>query len=129
MFGAYTDCSWPAADGTVAADPSGKSFIFSLTNADDKAVRFSLKDKERAIELEVSSVRFGAIEMEGDEQTGWPNFAIMDNDLAADHKDANLANSINVTQAYQPDDGRVCDSTFLAGQFLFAAAEIEVFQL
>ena len=127
VFGAYTHCSWPAVNGTVA-DPIGKSFLFSLVNASGKAVRFSLRDKDRAIRLS-EWISFGACKEEDNNMTGWPNFVLMHNGLAADQKDANIANSIDATKAYQPDDGQVCGGSFLAGQPYFAADEIEVFQL
>ena len=128
VFGTYTHCSWPVADGTVA-DPSGKSCIFLLVNVSRKAVRFGIQDKDRAIEVHGIGLFCGTIKMEGDRQTGWPNFVLMHNGLAADQKDANIANSIDATKAYQPDDGQVCGGSFLAGQPYFAADEIEVFQL
>ena len=128
VFGAYTHCSWPAAEGVVA-DPTGKSFLFSLVNAANKAVRFSLKDKERAVESSAIGLRFGATQKQDGRYAGWPNFVIMRNGLAADQKDANVAISTDVAESYQPDDDQKCDDTFLAGQVLFTTEEIEVFQL
>jgi len=126
VFGAYTHCSWPSAVSTVA-DPTGKSFLFSLVNANNKAVRFSLVDKDRAIQL-LDWVSFGAAKWEGDKVTGYPNFALMLKG-AADQMGANCANPLAADKAYQPDDGQERDETFLAGQEDFEAAEIEVFQL
>lgn len=128
MFGAYTHCAWPAAKGIIA-DPTGKSFLFSLVNKADKAVRFSLRDKNRAMQLSRGSVCFGSDKVEDGKATGFPNFILMFKG-AADQKDANAANdSKRNGTPYQPDDGRVCEETFLAGQSYFAAEEIEVFQL
>lgn len=128
VFGAYTHCAWSAVKGTVA-DPTGRSFLISLVNADDQTARFSLKAKDRATDVHGRGILFGTIKMEGGKQTTWPNLVIMDKGLAADQKDANIANSINATRAYQPDDGQTRDATFLAGQSYFAAEEFEVFQL
>ena len=127
IFGAYTHCGWPSLNGTVA-DPTGQSFIFSLVNGSGKAVRFSLRDKDRAIRL-TDRICFGASKYEDGKTTGFPNFILMFNGVA-DEKDANAANDCDDHDTpYQPDDGAVCDDTFLAGQVFFAAAEIEVFQL
>ena len=120
-------CSWPAANSTVA-DPTGKSFFFSLVNASGMAARFSLRDKDRAIRLAGGGISFGTWKYEGGKETGYPNFMLM-HEGAADQQDANCANPINANKAYQLDDGQVCDNTFLAGQWHFAAAEIEVFKL
>jgi hypothetical protein len=112
VFGAYTHCAWPTANGTVA-DPTGKSFLFSLVNKTGKAARFSLHDKDRAIQLS-DWVGFGAKQKDG-KVTAYPNFVLMLKG-AADQKDANAANPINSGKAYQPDDGQERDDTFLAGQ-------------
>ena len=128
IFGAYTHCAWPAANGIVG-DPTGRSFLFSLVNKADKAVRFSLRDKNRAMQLSRSTVCFGSDQVEDGKTTGVPNFILMFK-RAADQKNANAANdSKRDGTPYQPDDGRVRDETFLAGQQYFAAEEIEVFQL
>jgi len=127
VFGAYSHCSWPAVNRTVA-DPTGKSFLFSLVYAGGSAVRFSLRDKDRAIQLS-GSVGFGADKWQDGKATGYPNFILMYLGRSADEKDANAANHPVGDTPYQADGGAVCDDTFFAGQRLFAAAEIEVFQL
>jgi hypothetical protein len=126
VFGAYTHCSWPAAEGTVA-DPTGKSFLFSLVNASGSAVCFSLRDRDRAIRLG-GSVSFGAEKYEDGKATAFSNIMLMWQG-AADQKDANAANPWAADKAYQPKDGAPYSQTFLAGQRYFTAAEIEVFQL
>ena len=127
VFGAYSHCSWPAVNRTVA-DPTGKSFLFSLVNASGQSVRFSLRVKDRAIDL-AECVSFGAEKYEGGKTTGYANVLLMHTG-AADQKGANCANHPkNHSAPYQTDDGTVCDINFLAGQQYFAAAEIEVFQL
>ena len=129
IFGAYTHCSWPAADGIVA-DPTGKSFLFSLASASSKAVRFSLREKGRALQLTSTRVRFGASNGSGHGQSGWPNFILMHDGRAADENRGNCANDVDGGAAYQPDNAAfACDIAFLAGLEYFAAAEIEVFQL
>ena len=127
IFGAYTHCSWPAAN-RIVVDPTGKSFLFSLVNASGKAVRFSLRDKDRAIQLS-GAIGFGAEKYEDGKATAHSNFLLMLKG-AADQKDANCANHPkNHGAPYLADDDAVCDLTFLAGQQYFAAAEIEVFQV
>ena len=129
VFGAYTHCKWPAADAVVG-DPSGKSFLFSLINASSKAVRFSLREKGRALQLTRTRVRFGASSGSGHGQSGWPNVILMHDGRAADEACGNCANDVDGGAADQPDAAAfACDITFLAGQEFFAAAEIEVFQL
>ena len=129
IFGAYTHCSWPSAEGIIA-DPTGMSFLFSLVNGSGKAVRFSLREKGRAVQLTSTRVRFGASSGSGHGQSGWPNVILMHDGRAADEKKGNCANDVDGGAAYQPDAAAfACDITFLAGQEFFAAAEIEVFQL
>jgi hypothetical protein len=129
VFGAYTHCAWPAGNGVVA-DPTGKSFLFSLINKTGKAVRFSLEDKERAVQLG-SGISFGAGKYEDGQRTGLSNLTLMLKG-AADQKDANLALIVNANKAYQPDDAALkCIGTFFefAGEHRFSAEEIEVYQL
>jgi len=127
IIGAYTHCAWPAARGTVA-DPTGKSFVFSLVNASGQSVRFGLRDKDRAIELG-SAISLGAFYREGGNVVGFPNFILMIKGQAADQKNANFAYSPKDHGApYQPGHGAVCDDTFFSGQY-FQAEEIEVYQL
>ena len=126
IFGAYTHCSWPAVN-RVVADPTGKSFLFSLVNASSKAARFSLRDKDRAFRV-ADSICCGAEKYEDGKAAAFASFVLMLKG-AADEKDANGANSVKANSAYQSDDGTVCDHTFLAGRQLFAAEQIEVYQL
>jgi len=128
VFGAYTHCTWPSAADAVVADPTGKSFLFSLVNASGTAVRFSLRDKDRAIRV-AGSVSFGAGKYEDGKTTGFPNFILMFKGVA-DQKDANCSNHPkNHGAPYQTDDDTVCDETFLAGQKYFSLEQIEVYQL
>ena len=127
IFGAYTHCKWPAVNAVVA-DPTGKSFLFSLVNGSGKAVRFSLKDKDRAIQL-ADSVHFGAAKWEGGKVTALPNFLLMYLGRAANQHGNAACHPENNNTPYQPDDGAACDQTFLAGEQYFTAAEIEVYQL
>ena len=129
IIGAYTHCTWPAVR-CVVADPTGKSFVFSLVNASGKAVRFSLRDKDRAIRL-AGCVCFGAEKFEDAKLVGFPNFVLMIKGQAADQKNANFAYSQKDHGApYQHGHvhGEVCDGTFFSGQY-FQAEEIEVYQL
>lgn len=47
IFGAYVACEWPKLTADMAGlayDPSGTSFLFSLTNAHHRPLRFRLSD-------------------------------------------------------------------------------------
>lgn len=121
MFGAYTHCKWPKdKDSGVVADRSGHSFLFSLTNAVNKPVRFSLRKKEHAIAVSSIGFRFG---FDG------ANFALNHGGRAADEAQGNNAWQLSQHSAYQPDDGVACGAVFFAGSKLFAAAEVEVYEL
>ena len=126
MFGAYTHCSWPKDVGTgPVADPSGRSFLFSLVNETDKPVRFSLRDKDGAIAVSSHGVQFGVNGM---------NFLLYHNGAAADcggYDSGNYAIKISEgVNSYQPDDRNFeWHTNFLAGEMGFAAADIEVYEL
>lgn len=126
LFGAYNHFSWPVDGGTVA-DPTGKSFLFSLLNANGKAVRFNLRDNYRAIRL-CSGIHFGPAKFKDGKTTLCTNIALMSNGRAADERAANTAVSWeeNADGECEADDA---DLEFLVGQKFFAAAEIEVYQL
>jgi len=135
LFGAFSLPRWPA-DGT-AADPTGKSFLFSLVNKLDRPARFALRDAGHALEMAADGVRFGGCKRAGGAQTSWPNFGLMVHGRAADQPDGNTANHAQrYSAAYAPEDlGRpgaapeMCDETFFGGQQFFAAEEIEVYKL
>lgn len=123
MFGAYTNCSWPKNedDGRVA-DLTGQSFLFSLSNAADKAVRFSLSNKNDAVGLEPGGgVHFGLNGI---------NFVLNFEGAASDDDRGNTVFPLNEFTAYQPDDKNfLCGVDFFAGSEYFAAADIEVYLL
>ena len=121
MFGAYTQCKWPKSEGAVVADPSGQSFLFSLTNKSGRAARFSLRRKDEAVMLHFSSgVHFG-----------WQtSFALLSQGKAAGDAGGNAAFALDARSSYQPDDKGVwCGDDFFAGSKDFAAADIEVYEL
>ena len=130
IFGAYLACAWPAVgDEKTVSDPSGRSFLFSLVNKDNKPVRFTLRDKNRALEVSSDGIRFGGRNMEGDKQVSWPNFALMRSGHPASHGEGNVATDTQKGQcAFQPEGAAMCDSAFLAGSQEFGAG-IEVHQL
>ena len=123
MFGAYTQCKWPKdADSGRVADPSGLSFLFSLINAADKTVRFSLSNKGDAI---------GA-KPRGSVYFGWQriNCILYYRGQAANQANGNTANSVHKDSSYQPDDGDLTRGAgFFAGSNYFSAADIEVYEL
>lgn len=129
VFGAYTHCSWPAADDTVVADPSGKSFLFSLVNADNQPVCFSLRDKNRAIRMGINGIRFGHQKRVG-ESEALSNLCLMVSGCAANEDQGNFVCDFDhPLSAYQADGGKAINGNFVAGDVYFAAAEIEVFQM
>ena len=123
MFGAYTHCKWPKDVGSgkaPVADPSGHSFLFSLTNVTGKVVRFSLRDKNQALTLS-TGVYFG--------YSGHP-FALNCGHNGSDCGDGNRTWPLNEKSNYQPDDGDFTRGVdFFAGSQDFAAADIEVYEL
>ena len=126
VFGAYTHCAWPAAARGVVADPSGRSFLFSLSNKDNHPLRFSLKDKGRAIHVTGNSVMFGK---DKGQSSVFCNLCLF-HGLAANADKGNFVFDLdNPLSAYQADGGAPVAHNFVAGDVYFAAAEIEVFQL
>jgi len=91
VFGAYTHCKWPAVNGIVA-DPTGKSFLISLVNASGKAVRFSLRHKERAVELHGRGVFFGSLEVAHGLEIAHPNFGLCFEGRAANQVSGSFSN-------------------------------------
>ena len=121
MFGAYTQCPWPQYSDRVG-DPSGKSFLFSLTNAAGKAARFSLHNRDEAFGLTADlGIYFGMFRA---------NCILYHQGKAANMAAGNTANSAHKGSAYQPDDGDFTRGLdFFAGSKFFAAADIEVYEL
>ena len=130
IFGAYLACAWPAAGNCkVVSDPSGLSFLFSLVNRENKAVRFTLRDKNRALHVLTNGVRFGGCKQEGDQQASWPNFVLMRSGRPANDGQGNTANDTEEGNCAFQLTATECDEAFLAGSQRFAAEEIEVYQL
>ena len=119
VFGAYSECRWPKSNRAGVRDPSGLSFLFSLTNATDKAVRFSLRNSNAPIAIS-TSVYFGQP----------ASFALNFNLRASEHPRGNTAWPLDAASSYQPDDGDFTrGDDFFAGSGWFAAADIEVYEL
>ena len=128
MFGAYSRSCWPTTDGLVA-DPSGQSFLFSLTNKGDKPLRFSLRDTDRAIYRGANGVRFGYDKTAGRSQCN-SNLCLMVGGCAANDDQGNFVCDLsNQLSAYQADGGAPVARDLVAGGVWFAAVEMEVFQL
>ena len=49
ICGAFTPLQWPKEDVGPVADPSGRTFLFSLSIAHGRAVRLKLTDAQRAL--------------------------------------------------------------------------------
>lgn len=119
MFGAYTHCIWANGDRGVA-DPSGKSFLFSLVNDVGRAVRFPLRNNKVAVALPSGGgVHFGL---------NGTNFALNFQGAATDDDRGNTAGSLSKNSSYLPDRTIVCGIDVFAGSEFFAAADIEVFE-
>jgi hypothetical protein len=141
IFGAFTAVSWPKPTEKYAtvADPSGSSFLFSLTNEYQRPFRMSLKDKSRSISLDdFNGPCFGG--EEEDAAGKWIKFCnlmLMYGGRDARREDGCCAIPQNdATYAYRLDDwnqdeplGFKLDETTFAGSQYFAAAEIEVYSL
>jgi len=114
VFGAYTHCKWsaPKAAYDPVTDPSGQSFLFSLVNATGKAVRFSLRDKDGAIQLGGSNVSFGVYNKDAKGRVRVrPNFELMYCGREADQPTGNFAHANDAHSSYRLDDAAVkCDS-------------------
>ena len=131
VFGAYTHCAWTILVSAIVADPSGRSFLFSLVNATGKAVRFSLRHQDSAVQLAGRCLSFGSyVEDANGAVLARPNFTLMHAGRAVDRAQGNFARAIDALSSYQHHDG-IDDysDSFLAGREYFAAAEIEVYQL
>jgi len=75
----------------------------SLINGCGKAVRFSLRDKDRAIRV-ANCICFGESKWVAGKAVGHPNFMLMHKE-AADQQDANGVNNPKLSDApYQSDD-------------------------
>ena len=121
----YTHCAWLVNDGLVA-DPSGQSFLFSLTNKGDQPLRFSLKDKDRAVYVARCSVMFGK---ERNWSSGFCNLCLF-HGRAANADTGNYVFGLdNPMSTYQADGGVAVAEDFVAGGVYIAATEIEVFQI
>jgi hypothetical protein len=65
VFDAFTPVPWPSPVGrprtapSAVADPSGRTFLFSLTNAHGRAVKLRLKNSERGRALNIARGPFG----------------------------------------------------------------------
>jgi hypothetical protein len=142
IFGAFTAVSWPKPIEAyqVLADPSGSSFLFSLTNKYQRPFRMSLKDKSRSISLDNSNgPRFGSDEK--DAAGKWIKFCNLmlmfdgrdarqeSGCYANPHDDATCAYQLDPWKAGQEPAGFQLDETTFAGSHFFAAAEIEVYSL
>ena len=131
VFGAYVACAWSAIGDHPVPDPSGRSFLFSLVNKENKAVKLTLHDKDHVLQVTADkSIRFGGIKMEGGKQVSWSNFILMFNGRPANDAHGNVANDTVIANcAFQPMGVTICDDTYLAGSDYFAAEETEVYQL
>ena len=140
VCGAYTPLSWPADAATHrghVADPSGRTFLFSLVNAHGRPGKLRLKDSHREKALNFRGSGYGPGFGSG------ADLRLMWNANSASHVQGCSAqqNSFKLDQEADADAGLppirfASDKTLLAGDdgrgqvFCdFAAVEIEVYQL
>lgn len=136
VFGAYTHVKWPKfvpiddgddLGGKSVYDKTDSSFLFSLVNKGKKPVQMDLWNGEPAIQLSDLGVRFGSVcDPYHDGNVCYPAFELMHEGDAANTESGNSANAGSCVGSY---DLEGYGQKFLAGAPLFAAAEIEVFQL
>jgi hypothetical protein len=138
VCGAFTPVSWPAdaADKpSCVADPSGRTFLFSLVNAHGRAVKLRLRDGHQRSALNLDGAAWG------------PGFGHAADLLLMSRKAANERGgcfSFPYSFEFDGDSERAAglppipfayDEKLLAGDRVgyyggyFAAAEIEVYQL
>jgi hypothetical protein len=144
VFGAYTAVDWPnrPARGTPAvnvSDPSGSSFLFSLTNKYDRPFRMSLIDCECALCVHpTAGPMFGAdVKDAVGKLVNCCNLYLMLHGKAANESRGNWSsNHSDGENAYQLDEWAGAPPIdfnpnwyTLAGQRVFAAAEIEVYSM
>jgi hypothetical protein len=113
IFGGFTPLAWDSSGG-YKADPTGKSFVFSLVNPrGGSAHRFPLKNASSAIWCGSS---YGPIFGDG-------------HDIhIADKSNANNSSYSILDRGYQNDTG-VGATEVLAGQQRFTVKEMEIFSL
>jgi hypothetical protein len=137
VFGAFTPLSWPADNSLCShvADPSGRTFLFSLVNAHGRAVKLRLKEAQRDKALTAygsgNGPCFGNSDlclMYGKAATDPQGSYGRPDSFELDHETEAAAGLPPIDLAY--------DKSLLAGDdgkgqanVCFAAAEIEVYQL
>ena len=141
MFGAFTPVPWPSPIGrprtapSAVADPSGRTFLFSLANAHGRSVKLRLKPCEHRFALNFEKVGSGPCFGSGDLHLMWGEAAdgphgcfAQPNSFDLDHEAEAAAGLPAIPFPY--------DQTLLAGDagrhergVVFAAAEIEVYEL
>ena len=135
VCGAYTPVSWPADNSHYShvADPSGRTFLFSLVNAHGRAVKLRLADGQHHSALNLTGAAWGpgfgadlrlmrekaANESNGCYASPYSFELDEDSERAAGLPPIPFA----YDKALLAGDGSGCFGTF------FAAAEIEVYEL
>jgi hypothetical protein len=113
-FGGYTPLACTSSPRTWVADPSSKSFVFTLSNPHDVGPRiFTLKQPEKAI---WSGNGYGAVFPGG-------------HDFQIGSSRTNASANYTIFGSSYTNDTGFGDRTFLAGEFNFSVKEIEVFEL
>jgi hypothetical protein len=113
IFGGFTPIPWDSS-GSYKADPTGKSFVFSLVSPRNApAHRFPLKNARYAIDCGASD---------------GPMFGNGHDVYIADNSNANTSSYSSLGSEYLNDTG-LNGQEVLAGQYYFTVEEIEVFSL
>jgi hypothetical protein len=120
IFGGFTPVAWKSGDWHSKADPSLKSFLFTLMNPHNfPARRFALKAEKKDQAIYCNSwdgPRFGGGMM------GGADICVRDNCNAKTNSATSLGNG------YTNDTG-VDGETFFTGSYQFQVKEIEVFEI
>jgi hypothetical protein len=136
---AYTPVSWPTNAAThkaCVADPSGRTFLFSLVNAHGRAVKLRLKDGQHNNAIKLNGATWGPGFGGGADKRLMRYRAANENDGCLAAPASFELDQESERAAGLPPIPFVYDNTLLAGDrggFMFggcfAAAEIEVYQL
>jgi len=139
IFGAYTPVSWTADAATrrgSMADPSGRTFLFSLVNAHGRAVKLRLKDSQHRSALNLIGAAWGpGFGYGADLRLMWKK-AANESDGCCTYPSSFELDEDSERAAGLPPIPFAYDQTLLAGDdgkgkpwVDFTAAEIEVYQL
>jgi len=138
VFGVFVPVSWPADAATASrpvADPSSRTFLFSLANAHGRPVKLRLKEDQRDKALAVNGSGYGPSFGHNDLWLIFGSSAILPHGCYVQPESFDLDHGAEAAAGLLPIPFEY-DEKLLAGDdgadqahVYFAAAEIEVYQL